>query len=75
MLRAWLSLAILVLALAPHPAGAETVAKIALAVGESRRVDISGQSEVLRLGSVLSEGDRITTGKDSIAIIVSRTKR
>lgn len=70
MLRAWLSLAILMLAMASLPAKAEAVARIALTVGESRRVDASGHTELLRLGTVLSEGDRITTGKDSIAIIV-----
>ncbi len=70
MLRAWLSLAILMLAMASHLAQAEVVARIALTVGESRRMDASGHTELLRLGTVLSEGDRITTGKDSIAIIV-----
>lgn len=70
MLRAWLSLAILLLALTPELAKADAVARVAWTVGESRRIDATGKTELLRLGAPLSEGDRIITGRDSVAIIV-----
>ncbi len=73
MLRAWLVKLFLVLSLgavsqvnaAPAPVG-----RIALSVGDARRIDGGGRVEPLRLGTVISEGDRIITGGDAVAIIV-----
>ncbi len=73
MLRAWLVKLFLVLCLgavsqvnaAPAPVG-----RIALSVGDAKRIDMEGRAAPLRLGTLISEGDRIITGGDAVAIIV-----
>lgn len=50
---------------APLPVG-----RIALSVGDAKRVDPAGRATPLRAGSSIVEGDRIITGGDAIAIIV-----
>ena len=71
-MRAWLYITILALGLAATTLNAEPlqVARIALAVGEGKRTDLAGRTEALRLGMAIADGDRITTGKDAVAIIV-----
>ena len=49
---------------------AESVAKVALVVGEAVRVLPSGQRQPLQLGSELLERDRISTGKDALVMLV-----
>lgn len=51
---------------------AETVsiARVALSVGDAKRVNGAGQTDQLRLGSTLADGDRIVTGKDAVVILV-----
>lgn len=51
-------------------AGPVSVARVALAVGDAKRVDAAGQTEQLRLGSTLADGDRVVTGKDAVVILV-----
>ena len=51
-------------------AGPVSVAKVALTVGDAKRVDAAGQTEQLRLGSTLADGDRVVTGKDAVVILV-----
>lgn len=74
MLRAWLSIAVLILGVAAFPLKAQSlpvpVARVALSVGEARRVDAAGHMETLKLGASLAAGDRIITGKDAVAILV-----
>lgn len=50
---------------APTPVG-----RIALSVGDAKRVDTAGRTSPLRSGSSILEGDRIITGGDAVAIIV-----
>ena len=51
-------------------AGPVSVARVALTVGDAKRVDATGQTEQLRLGSTLADGDRVVTGKDAVVILV-----
>ena len=46
------------------------VARVSMAVGQAQRVDVSGQSEPLLLGTLLQEQDRIITGQDAMVILV-----
>jgi FecR protein len=73
MLRAWLVklfLALLLGAVSQANAAPAPVGRIALSVGEAKRVDTDGKAAPLRLGTPISEGDRIITGGDAVAIIV-----
>ena len=73
MLRAWLVnlfLALLLGAVSQANAAPAPVGRIALSVGEAKRVDTEGKAAPLRLGTPISEGDRIITGGDAVAIIV-----
>ncbi len=73
MLRAWLLKLFLVLlccAFSQANAAPAQVGRIALSVGEARRIDTEGRTAPLRLGTLISEGDRIITGGDAVAIIV-----
>ena len=47
-----------------------SVARVALSVGDAKRVNAAGQADQLRLGSTLADGDRIVTGKDAVVILV-----
>ena len=47
-----------------------SVARVALSVGDVKRVNAAGQAEQLRLGSTLADGDRVVTGKDAVVILV-----
>lgn len=46
------------------------VAKVAVSVGEVRKVGAAGQVEALQVGSSLWPGERIRTGPDAVAILV-----
>jgi hypothetical protein len=46
------------------------VAKVAVAVGDTRKVNASGQVEAIQVGSALWPGERIRTGPDAVAILV-----
>ena len=46
------------------------VARVAVAVGEAKKLSPTGQSEQLLVGSKLMAGDRIRTGADGVAILV-----
>jgi hypothetical protein len=46
------------------------VARVAVAVGEAKKLSPAGQSEQLLVGSKLMAGDRIRTGADGVAILV-----
>lgn len=46
------------------------VAKVAVSVGEVRKVGVAGQVEALQVGSSLWPGERIRTGPDAVAILV-----
>lgn len=72
MLRAFINNAILLLFLIVSSARAETdhVARVAMSVGDAAKVDASGRLEPLKSDSVILPGDRIITGKDSMAILV-----
>ena len=73
MLRTCLKLGLVLMAALCSPLlRAETahVARTALSVGEASRVTVAGRTEPLRLGTQLTAGDRIITGKDAIAILV-----
>ena len=72
MLRAWLLAVVTLLAFSASPLKAESapVARVALAVGEATRVSGLGKKEQLQVGAGLTDGDRITTGKDAFAILV-----
>jgi hypothetical protein len=41
-----------------------------MAVGQAQRVDLTGQSEPLLLGTLLQEQDRIITGQDAMVVLV-----
>ena len=47
-----------------------SIARVALSVGDAKRVNAAGQTEQLRLGSTLADGDRVVTGKDAVVILV-----
>ena len=47
-----------------------SVARVALSVGDAKRVNAAGQTDQLRLGSTLADGDRLITGKDAVVILV-----
>ena len=47
-----------------------TVGKVAVSVGEAKRIASSGKTDLLKVGLVLSTGDRIVTGQDAVAILV-----
>jgi len=47
-----------------------SIAKVALSVGDAKRVNAAGQTEKLRLGSALADGDHVVTGKDAVVILV-----
>ena len=51
------------------PAQSKYIARVALAVGDTSRVNGSN-IEALRVGTQLQAGDRIRTGPDAVAIIV-----
>ena len=73
MRRAWLVKLFLVLflgAVSQANAAPAPVGRIALSVGDAKRIDIEGRVAPLRLGTLISEGDRIITGGDAVAIIV-----
>lgn len=46
------------------------VARVAVSVGEARKLSPGGQAEQLLVGSALMAGDRIRTGADGVAILV-----
>lgn len=46
------------------------VARVAVSVGEAKKLSPAGQTEKLLVGSVLMAGDRIRTGSDGVAILV-----
>lgn len=46
------------------------VARVAVSVGETKKLSAAGQEQVLIVGSSLSVGDRIRTGADSVAILI-----
>ncbi len=46
------------------------IGRIALSVGDVKRVDARGHSTQLKVGSPITEGDRIITGGDAVTIIV-----
>lgn len=73
MLRAWLVRLFLLLflgAVAQVNAAPAPVGRVALSVGDAKRIDMEGRVAPLRLGTPISEGDRIITGGDAVAIIV-----
>ena len=47
-----------------------TVGKVAVSVGEAKRVASSGKTDLLQVGLTLSTGDKIVTGQDAVAILV-----
>lgn len=47
-----------------------SIARVALSVGDAKRVNAAGQTDQLRLGSTLADGDRVVTGKDAVVILV-----
>ena len=47
-----------------------TVGKVAVSVGEAKRVASSGKTDLLQVGLALSTGDKIVTGQDAVAILV-----
>lgn len=71
-LRIYKSVLLLLLcALYLIPASALTsIGRMALIVGEVKRTDSQGRTDILRMGATISQGDRIITGLDSIAMIV-----
>lgn len=46
------------------------VARVAVSVGEAKKLSPAGQAEQLLVGSALMAGDRIRTGADGVAILV-----
>lgn len=60
---------LVMLVAALSPAQAKYVARVALAVGDTSRVNGSN-IEALRVGTQLQAGDRIRTGPDAVAILV-----
>jgi hypothetical protein len=49
---------------------ASTVGKVAVSVGEAKRIASSGKTDLLQVGLVLNAGDKIVTGQDAVAILV-----
>ncbi len=49
---------------------ATPVARVAMSVGEAKRLNTAGQEEALKVGTSLVAGDRVRTGSDSVAILV-----
>ena len=47
-----------------------SIARVALSVGDAKRINAAGQTDQLRLGSTLADGDRVVTGKDAVVILV-----
>ncbi len=72
MLRACLKtvISLWMLTAAAVQAAPDQVARVALTVGEATRINAAGRVEPMRLGSALTAGDRIITGKDALAILV-----
>lgn len=54
---------------APSSAAA-SVGKVAVSVGEAKRIASSGKTDLLQVGLTLSTGDKIVTGQDAVAILV-----
>jgi hypothetical protein len=54
---------------APSSAAA-SVGKVAVSVGEAKRIASSGKTDLLQVGLPLSTGDKIVTGQDAVAILV-----
>lgn len=48
----------------------QPVARVAVSVGEARKVSATGQAELLQVGASLLPGDRVRTGPDAVAILV-----
>lgn len=46
------------------------VGKVAVSVGEAKRIAPSGKIDPLQVGLMLSAGDKIVTGQDAVAILV-----
>jgi hypothetical protein len=53
-----------------NTAANNTVGKVAVSVGEAKRIASSGKTELLQVGLALSTGDKIVTGQDAVAILV-----
>lgn len=53
-----------------NAANTAPVAKVAVSIGETKKLSAAGQEEVLIVGSSLAVGDRIRTGADSVAILI-----
>lgn len=72
MWRRGLSLvySLLILAVFPAAAQPQPVARVAVSVGEARKVGPSGTIESLQTGTSLMPGDRVQTGPDAVAILV-----
>ena len=51
-------------------AAASTVGKVAVSVGEAKRIASSGKTDLLQVGLALNAGDKIVTGQDAVAILV-----
>lgn len=49
---------------------ASTVGKVAVSVGEAKRIASSGKTDLLQVGLALNAGDKIVTGQDAVAILV-----
>lgn len=49
---------------------AVAVGKVAVSVGEAKRISSSGKTDLLQVGLALSAGDKIVTGQDAVAILV-----
>ena len=49
---------------------AASVGKVAVSVGEAKRIASSGKTDLLQVGLALSPGDKIVTGQDAVAILV-----
>ena len=61
---------LLILAVFSVSAQPQPVARVAVSVGEARKVNASGQAELLHVGAQLRPGDRVRTGPDAVAILV-----
>jgi hypothetical protein len=55
---------------APNAAATASVGKVAVSVGEAKRIASSGKTDSLQVGLALSTGDKIVTGPDAVAILV-----
>ncbi len=51
-------------------APASAVGKVAVSVGEAKRISSSGKTDLLQVGLALNAGDKIVTGQDAVAILV-----